>query len=77
MKKNISINELYEAARSMTEAQWATFHKIGNQCSVDEFADFIANGELPMVELSDEQLASVTGGEREPKVVTDPHKWPT
>ena len=77
MKKSISINELYEVTRSMSEEQWGAFHKIGNNCSADEFADFVRNGELPVVELSEAQLTAVAGGApREPVVVSDPHKWP-
>lgn len=78
MKNKISMTELYEATRSMSQEQWSIFHKIGNDCSLDEFADFVTNGELPLIELSKEQLESVAGGNKPRKVVvvTDPHQWP-
>ncbi|WP_106090377.1 hypothetical protein [Enhygromyxa salina] len=63
----------------MSEEQWSVFHKIGNECSLDEFSDFVANGELPLVELSKEQLESVAGGNKPRKVVvvSNPHDWPS
>ncbi|MEQ8977792.1 MAG: hypothetical protein RL846_07695 [Deltaproteobacteria bacterium] len=71
------MNELHQATRSMSHDQWSAVQKIGQRCSLAEFEDFMINGELPMVELSPEELEAVGGGRRKPKVVTDPHKWPT
>lgn len=65
--------ELYQQIRTHTLEAWEVtdnsendkvFIRMAFQCSEEDFVDWIENGEVPPVELSEEDMEKVSGGAR-------------